>query len=174
MGIDQPHTLASKVFKMIGVSPVPVYVVQGDIKWKGVKNIVFPVDSFEETRQKITCTINLAKLTKATVKLFSVKLKDKERQYFQDARLKQIEKQLLENEIPYTSEYANKEEEKFPDELLKYAQINNGDLFILMKTPRLYFANLYINPIDKKVLLNSQNIPSIYVNPKEIGSFVIK
>jgi len=170
IGIDQPHTLASKVFKMIGCSPAPVYVIQGNIKWKDVKTIVFPVDSFEETRQKISCTMKIAKLTNASVKLFSIYLRDKEKQYYQDVRLKQIEKQLRENEIPYTSEYA-KEEEKFPDELLKYAEANNGDLFILMKTPRLYFANIFINPVDKKVLLNTQNIPSIYINHRDVGRY---
>ncbi|NTW31798.1 MAG: universal stress protein [Bacteroidetes bacterium] len=171
IGIDQPHTLASKIFKMIGNSPAPVYVVQGDIKWKSIKTIVFPVDSFEETRQKISCTIKVARINNSTVKLFSIFLRNKERQYYQDVRLKQIEKLLQTNEIPYTSEYAKEDEEKFPDELLKYAEENKSDLFILMKTPRLYFSNLFINPVDKKILLNAMNIPSIYVNPKDIGIY---
>jgi hypothetical protein len=171
IGIDQPQTLASKVLRMIGNSPSPVYVVQGDIKWKNINTIVFPVDSYEETRQKISCTIKIAKYTKATVRLFSVKLKDKERQYFQDVRVRQIEKMLLEKEIPFITDYATRDEKEFSDELPEYAAAHNADLFILMKTPRLYFNNTYINPIDKKVLLNSQNIPSIYINPRDMGRY---
>ncbi|MFA4851473.1 MAG: universal stress protein [Bacteroidales bacterium] len=172
IGIDQPHTLASQVLRMIGNSPAPVYVVQGNIKWKDINTIVFPVDSYEETRQKISCTIIIAKYTNATVRLFSIKLRNKERQYTQDVRVRQIEKMLLEKEIPFVTDYATRDEKEFPDELPEYATTNNADLFILMKTPTLYFNNLFINPIDKKVLLNSQNIPSIYINPRDVGRYI--
>jgi hypothetical protein len=170
IGIDQYHNIASKVLKMIGNSPAPVYIVQGNIEWKNISTIAFPVDSFEETRQKISCTIKVAKHTKATVRLFSIKIKNKERQNIQQMRVKQIEKLLREKGIPFVTDYAKNDEKKFPDELLEYAETNNSDIFVLMKTPRSYFANLFINPIDKKVLFNSKNIPSIYVNPKEMSN----
>jgi nucleotide-binding universal stress UspA family protein len=171
IGIDQPQNLASKVLKVVGSSPAPVYVVQGDIEWKDIKTIVFPVDGFEETRQKTSCAVKLAKLSKATVKLFSINVKEREQHTNQTVRVKQIEKMLFENEVPFTTEYAKLKEEDFPDELLEYGQANKTDIFILMKTPRTYFSNFFINPIDKKVLLNSHNIPSVYVNPRDIGMY---
>jgi len=170
IGIDQPHTLASKTLRMIGTSPCPVYVVQGNIEWRGAKMIVFPVDSYEETRQKISCTLKIAKFTGATVRLFSINIRDKERKYIHNIRVKQIEKLLEENEIPFITDLAKRDEKYFPDELQEYAKENDADLFILMKTPRLYFNNLFVNPIDKKVLLNSQNIPSVYINPRDVGT----
>jgi nucleotide-binding universal stress UspA family protein len=171
IGIDQPQTLASKVLKVVGSSPAPVYIVQGDVPWKEIRTLVFPVDDFEETRQKISCTVKLAKQTNAKVKLLSISLDDRDRQLNQEVRVKQIEKILLENRIPFTTEYAKQKEKNFADELLEYAQTNNGDIFILMKTPRTFFPNLFISPVDKKVLLNSHNIPSIYINPRDIGRY---
>jgi len=171
IGIDQPQTLASKVLKVVGSSPAPVYVVQGEIQWKEIRTLVFPVDDFEETRQKISCTVKLAKETNAKVKLLSITLEDRDRQLSQEVRVKQIEKILFENRIPFTTEYAKQKEKNFADELLEYAQLNNGDIFILMKTPRTFFPNLFISPVDKKVLLNSNNIPSIYINPRDVGRY---
>lgn len=171
IGIDQPQTLASKVLKVVGSSPAPVYVLQNDMQWKDIKTIVFPVDDFEETRQKISCTVKLAKLTNASVKLLSITLDDRDRQLNQEVRVKQIEKILFENKISFTTEYGKQKEKDFADELLEYAKNNGGDIFILMKTPRTFFPNLFISPIDKKVLLNSNNIPSIYINPRDVGRY---
>lgn len=171
IGIDQPHTLVSKVLRMIGSSPVPVYVVQGNIEWKNIKTIAFPVDSYEETRQKTACAVKLAKLNKATVKLFSVYIKEKEQNTIQRVRVKQIEKMLFENEVPYTTEYAQGEEEDFADELLEYGQANKTDMYVLMKTPRTYFSNYFFSAVDKKVLLNTHNVPSVYVNPRDAGIY---
>jgi len=171
IGIDQPHSIASNVFKVIGTSPAPVYVVQGDIESKNIRNIIFPVDGFEETRQKITCAVKVAKLTSANVKLFSIKLNEREQQLSQEVRVKQIEKVLYEDQVPFTTEYAIRKENEFADELMEYAISNKGDIFILMKTPRTFFPNLFINPIDKKVLMNPLNIPSIYVNPRDVGRY---
>jgi len=171
IGIDQPQTLASKVLKVVGSSPAPVYVVQGEIKWKDIKTVVFPVDDFEETRQKIGCTVKLAKQTNAKVNLLSITLDDRDRQINQEVRVKQIEKALLEHRIPFETEYAKQKEKNFADELLEYAQINKADILILMKTPRTFFPNLFISPVDRKVLLNSHNIPSIYINSRDVGRY---
>jgi nucleotide-binding universal stress UspA family protein len=169
IGIDQLHTLASKILQMISNFLAPVYVVQGNIEWKDIKTVVFPIDGTEDTLQKIFYTINIAKLTDSTVKLFSVNLTDKERRYIQSVRVNKIEKLLLENNIPFITDYATRIEKEFPNELIEYAKANNANLLILMKTPRLFFADMFINPIDKKVLLNSKNIPSLYITSGDAG-----
>ncbi|MGD0711546.1 MAG: universal stress protein [Bacteroidales bacterium] len=171
IGIDQPHTVASNVFKVIAHSPAPVFVIQSDIEWKKIETIIFPVDEFEETRQKTACAIKLARLNKAIIKLFSITLNEKEHQILQTVRVKQIEKMLLENEVHFTTEYAKRNKKDFPDELLEYAQSNNTDIFILMKTPRTFFPNLFISKLDIKILMNRLNIPSIYVNPRDVGIY---
>jgi len=168
IGIDQPQRSASKVLKLIGTSPAPVYVLQGDVEWKPFKTIIFPVDEFEETRQKINLVYRLAKLTATTVKLFSITLNKRDYQINQEVRVKQIERKLLDNKIPFTTEYAKLKQENFANELLDYTQANRGDVLILMKTPRVYFPNLYISKFDKKILLNSHNIPSIYINARDV------
>ena len=46
----------------------------------------------------------------------------------------------------------------------------DADIFILMKKPRSIITKLFTKSIDNKIIFNSQNIPSIYVNPKDIGN----
>lgn len=168
MGIDKPKNATSRILRMIGTSPAPVYVIQDKIDWKPIKSIIFPIDGFEETRQKISCAINLAKSTGANIKLFSIKKAEWGRQKSQEVVITQIEKVLIENAVPFTLEFAKGPEEYFADELLEFGKAN-GELFILMKTPRIYFANSFFNKNDKKVLLNTHNIPAIYVNSRELG-----
>jgi hypothetical protein len=171
IGIDQPQRQTSKVLKVIGSSPSPVYIVQGNVDWKPINTIIFPVDDFEETRQKIGCTLFLAKLTNSIVKLFSVSLSDRNAELSQEVRVKQIEKLLQENQIPFTTEYAKRHQKEFAEELLEYAQMNNVDVMILMKTPRIFLPNVLIRNIDKRILLNSLNIPSIYINARDVGTY---
>ncbi len=171
IGIDQPKTAVSQILRMIGTSPTPVYVVQDSIQWKPFKSIIFPVDKFEETRQKISCCVKLAKNTGAQVKLFSIKKANWGEQKNQEVVVSQIEKVLLENHIPFTLEYAKGKEVDFANELLEYGKVQNADLFVLMKKPQVYFANTFFNKDDKKVLLNIHNIPSVYVNSKDYGRY---
>jgi len=171
IGIDQPQSGASQILKLIGKCPAPVYVVQGDIEWKPIKTIIFPVDEFEETRQKISVVFRLAAIENVVVKLLSITLRNRDFQICQEVRVKQIEKKLYKEKIAFTTEYAKLDKKVFADELLEYAQANNGDVMILMKTPRIYFSNMYISKFDKKILLNSKHIPSIYVNALDLGLY---
>jgi hypothetical protein len=170
MGIDQPHTNASKVMKVVCSSPAPVYVVQGNYEFTDPKYIVFPIDDFEETRQKVQCASTCSKLFKATIKLFSIKPSDKTQLYKQNVIVNQIERVLHEEHVPFTTEYANGKHADFADELLEYAQKFDARIFVLMKTPRIFAPNK-ISATDKKVLLNSQNIPAFYINPRDVGRY---
>lgn len=171
IGIDQPKSAVSQVLRMIGTSPAPVYVIQKQLDWKPFKTIVFPVDKFEETRQKVSCCVKLAKTTNANVKLFSIKKKLWSDQQKQDVVIKQIKKVLIENNIPFTLDHSKGKEENFEDEILEFGKAQNADLFILMKTPQVYFANTFFHKGDKKVLLNAHNIPAVYVNSRDYGRY---
>lgn len=171
MGIDQPHTTASEVMKVICTSPAPVYIVQGNYEFLDPKSIVFPVDVFAETRQKVQCAITCSKLfNNATINLFSMRPKDKTQLFKQNVIVSQIERVLHEKRVPFTSEYAKDKISFFADELLEYAEKFDATMFVLMKTPRI-FSPSKITSGDKQVLLNTQNIPAIYVNPRDVGRY---
>ena len=173
IGIDQSHTAASKLLRMLGNSPAPVYVVHENVEWRDIKTIVFPVDSFKETIQKTSCAIKIAKHTNATIRLFSITLKDSNLQTIQEKRVKQIQQLLTDNGVNFITDFASRDEKNFPDELSDYAKKNNADLFILMKTPKKFLANILTNPVDIKFLFNSQNTPSIYVNRNNTSLYEI-
>ncbi|MFH0864618.1 MAG: hypothetical protein V1904_00375 [Bacteroidota bacterium] len=170
MGIDQPHTNASKVMKVVCTSPAPVYVVQGNYEFADPKYIIVPIDDFVETRQKVQCATTCSKLFKATIKLLSIKPTDKTQLFKQNVIVSQIERVLHEERVPFTFEYAKGKPADFADELLEFAQQVESRIFVLMKTPRIFSPNK-ITAIDKKVLLNSQNIPAFYVNPRDVGRY---
>lgn len=170
MGIDQPHTTSSDVMKVLCTSPAPVYIVQGDYEFLDPKCIVFPVDEFEETRQKVQCAITCSRLFNATINLFSMKPGNKDQLFKQNVIVSQIERLLHKEQVPYTTEYAKEKPSYFADELLEYAQMFDATLLVLMKTPRV-FSSSKISTEEKKVLLNSLSIPVIIVNPKDVGRY---
>jgi hypothetical protein len=170
IGIDQPHTNASEVMKVICTSPAPVYIVQGNYEFLDPKCIIFPVDEFEETRQKVQCAVTCSKLFNATINLFSMKPSDKSQLFKQNVIVSQIERVLHGEHVPFTTEYAKDKPSYFADELLEYAEKFDATMFVLMKTPRI-FSPSKITTGDKRVLLNSQNIPAFYVNPRDVGRY---
>lgn len=170
IGIDQPHTNASKVMKVVCTSPAPVYVVQSEYEFTEPKNIIFPVDDFTETRQKVQCAVTCSKLFKATIKLFSISPSDKTQRFKQNVIVSQLERVLHEERVPFTSEYAKGRPADFGDEILEFAQSFEAKLLVLMKTPRIFTPGKMIAG-EKKLLLNSNNIPVFYVNPRDVGRY---
>jgi hypothetical protein len=170
IGIDQPQTNASKVMKVVCTSPAPVYVVQGEYEFTDPKNIIFPVDDFAETRQKVQCAITCSRLFNAPINLFSIKPSDKTQLFKQNVIVSQLERVMHEERVHFTSEYAKGKPADFGDELLDYAKSFEAKLLVLMKTP-LIFSPGKIMAAEKKVLLNSNNIPVFYVNPRDVGRY---
>lgn len=171
IGIEKPKSSVSAILRMIGKSPVPVYIIQDHISCKPFKSIIFPIDGFKETRQKTLCAIRLAKGSGAQINLFSIKKNNEGRQDRQNAIIGQIKRTLSEYAVPFTFSFARGSRKAFADELLDFAKKAKGDLFVLMKTPRIYFTNTIFYKVDKKVLLNTENTPVVYINSNDIGRY---
>ncbi len=62
----------SETYKLMKSSPCYVISVQKPMKRPEIKNIILPIDSSEETRQKVPAAIQMAKMMNATVHVVGV------------------------------------------------------------------------------------------------------
>lgn len=162
--------IGSNSSRTIMHSKVPVIVVKSSQTSNIYKNIVFPVDLTLESRQKIKWAIHLGKAYHATIRMFSFKLSDEERNLKIQAGLHQLERMLKENDVEYTVHIAEKLEDDFANETIKYAESINADLIMIMtQSEDKDFKELVFGTDAQHIVNTSQRIPVMCINPVKTG-----
>jgi nucleotide-binding universal stress UspA family protein len=167
IGIDEPKLRVSPILKVVSKSPVPVMVVQQQCELFDYKHLLFPLDDFPGSRQKVGWAARLAKLTSAKVSIFASNQSDKEKRYKQIRVVEQVEEFFHKRGIPYTSQYAEGNIKSFPDEALKFGIDQKCDVFIIMYQPKKAFSS--VTQLDKKLIFNDSRIPVLCVNTRDVG-----
>ncbi|MCK9611556.1 MAG: universal stress protein [Bacteroidales bacterium] len=169
MGVNKPKKVSSGVMKVITTSPVPVFVVQSDIKYKTYKKIFFPLDDTDGSRQKATWAVRFAKMTDATIYIYTISpatLRNKEREYRQYRVIEMCERYFVKNRIKFVTETSQGSYKDYTDEALKYAESIESDLFIVMiRPPKI---SKPISEIDFKLIFNPQKTPILCVNQRDL------
>jgi nucleotide-binding universal stress UspA family protein len=167
MGIDEPRSNSSPVMKMVGKSPKPVLVVQQKSEYNGYKNILFPLDNFPSSRQKVSYAARIAKATGAMIHIFSMQISNPTEKHKHAKIVEQVEQYFKKNEISYVTTFAKGDEKQYSAELQEYVVSKRYDLMIIMHRPPTFFA--VVDEMDKRLIFNSVNIPVVCVNPKVLG-----
>jgi nucleotide-binding universal stress UspA family protein len=161
----QQHLTGSFALKVVTTSPAPVIVVQKGTKFEnGYKNIVFPVSTTAEVRQKVKWAIMIAKTFKSKIHVVQLYESFEEDQKKMRVINAQIFEKFDENKIPYIHHIAEKDG-NFGKQVLAYAQKNNADLIAIMTTPDS--INFILGPYDEQMMFNQHEIPVMCVNPIE-------
>jgi predicted protein tyrosine phosphatase len=137
--------------------------VQKDTKFsKSIKNIVFPVSTTAEVRQKIKWTTLIAKTFKSKIHIFQLNQPNIEDQ----KKMRTINKKITDAFDEYKLQYVHVLAEKrvsFLNQLLDYGSSQHADLIVIMTTPgKLEFK---LGAYDEKMIFNPYNIPVMCVNP---------
>jgi len=173
IGIDKPKKTSSKLLQVIGDAPVPSFVIQHKIDSPTFRNIIFPVDLTDKTRQKTGWTIRVAQLAKSKVHIFAIGVTEQFQRTHQNATLKMIEKEFTEYGVNFETSSAKGKQKDFPEELMNFSKSKYGDLFVVMKTPTTYFSSLFYSPQDLKIIMNELKVPCLCINPRDIGKMVV-
>jgi nucleotide-binding universal stress UspA family protein len=173
IGIDKPKKTSSKLLQVIGDAPVPSFVVQQKFDNPTFRNIIFPVDLTDKTRQKTGWTIRVAQLAKSKVHLFAIGVTEQFQRTHQVATLKMIEKEFTDYGVTFETSSAKGKQKDFPEELMNFAKSKYGDLFVVMKTPTTYFSTLFYSPADLKIIMNELKVPCLCINPRDTGKTVV-
>lgn len=160
--------IGSNAYRIVSYAPCPVITVRYDfiIKPEGIKNIVLPIDSSADTRQKIPFAIKLASSFNADIHLvsiYSTNLKTMQRRVDNSAIIAQ--KHISEAGLRYT--FNSVHAENITNATLEYAQEVDADLIAIMTEQESNASNILLGPFAQQ-MVNYSNIPVLSIQPKEI------
>ena len=156
--------------KVLVTSPVPVIVVQkgSEFNKNGFTNIVFPVSTTAEVRQKMNWAIIIANTFKSKIHLFQLHQPLEEDRMKMQVVMKQMLKEFDKHKISFTHIPAKKGV-SFSKQVQAYANDIKAELITIMTTPDA--VNFILEPYDEKVILNPYEIPVLCVNPVETVTY---
>jgi nucleotide-binding universal stress UspA family protein len=159
--------MGSNAFRLVSAATRPIITIRSGIKvTRSMRNIVVPIDSTLETRQKIPFTALLAKLFGAKIIILliystQVKAVRSKVQGYGD----QVAKYLQKNEIKYVIDSV--ETDNLTNATIDYALKVDANLISIMTEQEKTAANLWLGPYASQ-MVNHSPIPVLSIQPQEI------
>lgn len=161
------HLLGSYAMKVITKSKIPTLVVQKK-PYSGYKNILLPVNSFTEPRQKVGIAISVSKMFGSTIHIFKEVLKDPGEMSRIEIITKQIAEAFIKAGIPFEV-FASKIPGETAKELVEVAVAKNLDAILMVTDSQIGSSVFSIGSWNEKLLFNEAQIPVMCINPIEYG-----
>ena len=164
-GFEQ-YWIGSNAYRIVTQAPCPVVTIRGEYQFKNsIKNILLPVDSSLETKQKLPFACKLAQKFGAKVHLLLVYntplnvIRKRINKIGEEA-----ENCLVENEQDYVLEKI--EADNVAAAILEYAQKKEIDLLTIMTDQSITTANKFLGPYAQQ-LINNSLIPVLSLRATE-------
>lgn len=161
------HLMGSYALKVITQSQVPTIVVQKK-GFKGINNILFPINTFTEARQKVGYASAVASRFDSTIHLYKEKVSDAGESSRIDIIAKQIAEEFNKLGVKYTVINAAKGGES-AKKLVEYAVGSDMDLIVIVTEPQLGTTYFNLGPWNEKIMFNDAQIPVMCINPVQQG-----
>lgn len=159
--------MGTNAFRLIMASPLPVLTIRESAPpAENIDNIVVPIDSTVETKQKNEIVALLAKQFRSTVHVISVySSKMGELRKLVDTHTKESLQYFEQQNIP--REFGYREGSNVTTMALEYARANSADLIVIMTEQEIKASNLWMGPYAKQ-MVNYSDIPVLSIKPKEL------
>jgi len=155
--------IGSNALRVIREAPCPVITIKGKKHRSGCKHIVLPLDLTKETKEKVSKSVEIAKLYGSHIYLLSVLTTDDE---FIVNKLKrqmtQVEDFIKERNVTCSSELIHGSD--VTEEILKYAKKVDADLIVIMTQRETGWTNMFIGTKAQEVI-NNTDIPVLSIRP---------
>ncbi|RLD49265.1 MAG: hypothetical protein DRI88_00820 [Bacteroidetes bacterium] len=165
-GFEQ-YWIGSNAYRIVTQAPCAVVTIRRDYEIKDtIDNILLPIDSSMETKQKLPFAAKLANDFKATIHLLKVYntpisvIRKRIDKYGEDA-----EKCLIENKVKYIT--AEREADNVAVSIIKYSDEFKIDLISIMTDQDMTTANKFLGPYAQQ-LINNSKTPVLSLRAKEI------
>lgn len=160
--------LGRNSYKTIERSPVPVLVVREDFNFnKSLEKIVVPIDSSDDTRQKVAIAAHFAKTFGSTlhlVGLYTSSVQDV--RHIVDNYLNMVVRFLDKNEVKYEVKKLDVEK-NVTLTTLEYANSIHADLIAIMTEQEKNLTSLILGTYAQQ-MLNMSTIPVLSVRPTQV------
>ena len=164
------YLFGSFALRVVLESPVPVIVVQKRSFGKGFHEIVFPVSSDEEPRQKVGWAIFISKLFKSRIHIFQALETDTGLNSRLQIITGQITDTLVGQNVPYTIDVAAKTGDYAKQVIAKAAAIH-ADMIMIMTIPGMEVPGFSFTSWDETMMFNEAQIPVMCINPVILGGY---
>ncbi len=154
----------SNTFRVVNSAKCPVLSLHADSGNKGITDIVLPLDSSRDTREKVDDAIYIAKQFGSTIHIVAVTTSNDD-MIINRLKIiaKQVETYIQEDKIPTTYEF--KIGKNLTDLTLEHATEKHADLIIIM-TEQESAKGFLAGPYSQQ-MINHSSIPILSVHPKE-------
>jgi len=159
------YLMGSYALKVIKEAKMPTLVVQKK-KFTGYNDILLPVYSFTEARQKVTAAIAVAKKFNSTIHIFKELVKDAAEESRINIITKHISEAFDKENVSYSVATALKSGDS-SKVTLDYAVENNLDLIMILTEPEIGTTYFNLGPWNEKIMFNDAQIPVMCINPLE-------
>lgn len=162
------NMLGRNSYRTIERSPVPVLVVREDFNFnKNLETIVVPIDSSDDTRQKVAIAAHFAKTFGSTlhiVGLYTSSVQDVRR--IVDGYLNMVSRFLDKKEVKYQVEKIDVVK-NVTLTTLEYANKIHADLITIMTEQETNLTSLILGNYAQQ-MLNQSSIPILSVRPTQV------
>jgi nucleotide-binding universal stress UspA family protein len=156
--------IGSNAFRVVTEAGCPVLTVQTHTTKMGFDKILLPIDSSDESREKVPYAMRLAKAYNGKVHILGIlSVDDDDAAVVLDKKLEQVEKYMEKHEVDYTSELV--EGDNLATVTLKYAKKVKADLICIMTEQEENFTGIFIGPYAQQVV-NHSKIPVLSIRPE--------
>ncbi len=166
----ETNWIGKNTYRTIADSSVPVLSVREDFNFrKELENIVVPLDSTTETRQKVPFAARMAKTFGSTIHLLGLYTSDsKDIKMLVDGYVEQVEKYLDKYEVKHVTKYVDAKK-NLTVTTLEYADSINADLIVIMTEQEKALTSWLIGNYAQQMLHLSKH-PILSIRPEQIGS----
>ncbi len=154
----------SNTFRIVNQAKCPVLSLHNVSGTKGIKDIILPLDSSRDTREKVDDAIYIAKKFNSTIHVVGVSTSSDE-MVLNRLRVvtKQVEDYIKEDKI--NTSFGFKTGKNLANITLDYAKEKDADLIIIM-TEQESSSGFLAGPYSQQ-MINQSHVPILSVRPKE-------
>ncbi len=173
-GYDERFAGAN-TFKTINDSNVPVLSIRENFDFnKPLDNIILPIDSTEETRQKVPWVVDFARMfPQSTIRILGL-LSYKNNKPLKDLVYKYVESVeafLTKRGLRYTADI--RESDNVTLTTLDYAKEVNADMVVIMTEQEKTLSNLFFLGPYAQQMINLSPYPVLSISPRQTGAYSI-
>jgi len=160
--------IGSNAYRIVTNAPCPVITLRHDFEIRDIHKIVIPIDSSQETRQKIPVAVNIAQFFKSEIhilSLYSTPLKSVQKRV--DNYAKHVIDYCEERKVKYVA--IARESENITRTTIDYAESVGAELIAIMTEQETTTANIFLGPYAQQ-MVNHSPVPVLSMRAKELVS----
>jgi nucleotide-binding universal stress UspA family protein len=159
--------VGSNAFKVVTQTDCPILTIQSQATDPECKNIILPLDTTAETRQKVPYAAALAKKLGSTIHMAALISDDTpEVRYDLEKKINQIKEYLEREEISYT--VATLVGSNLATMTMNFAESKGGNLIVMMTEQESNLTGFLMGPFAQQIV-NHSKIPVLSISPEDLS-----